>query len=525
MKNKIYYLLTILACVFLSGCFNDDSSLSDGSVKDITVDGFAQSYVATAYTDKPLKISPSVKIGSEEANADNAVFQWYLINDKTGKVTSKGDTIQPIVIGHNKDLDYDVAVAPGKYQLRYEVTDKQSGYTVFKYAPLYVQTVFSQGFFILKQTPDGNTDVDVLNEDGTLSQNILQKTSGSPMAGKPLNLAALYNSCYINEETNEMEAVDAISVTTEANNFGIYRATDFKRIFDKSNLSFEPLDDTEKPYGFLYASVLGHVYFSTGGARSASGPSYDGSLNSGKYGMPFSNIQGSQYFCHDIPSYGGIFLWDNATHGLYAMNYIGDVSPLQYDDLTGSDITQNLTDYDCLTCGYNLINRVGTAVFVLEDKKNGDRYLYQTKSDFNQMYLKRRDKIPADFHLAKSSLFSVNASSAKYIYCVNNNKVYATIFSDDNLSEVEIPVKIGAGEMIAYIGNQFYYNEFNYLVVGTQKGDHYKLYFFKLVGGTPDGDAVLTAEGTGSVASVKFLHNGFDSRMWDFSIAMYNANN
>lgn len=39
MKNKIYYLLTILACVFLSGCFNDDSSLSDGSVKDITVDG------------------------------------------------------------------------------------------------------------------------------------------------------------------------------------------------------------------------------------------------------------------------------------------------------------------------------------------------------------------------------------------------------------------------------------------------------------------------------------------------------
>ena len=214
MKNKIYYLLTILACVFLSGCFNDDSSLSDGSVKDITVDGFAQSYVATAYTDKPLKISPSVKIGSEEANADNAVFQWYLINDKTGKVTSKGDTIQPIVIGHNKDLDYDVAVAPGKYQLRYEVTDKQSGYTVFKYAPLYVQTVFSQGFYILKQTGDGNTDVDVLNEDGTLSQNILQKTSGSPMAGKPLNLAALYNSCYINEETNEMESVDAISITT-----------------------------------------------------------------------------------------------------------------------------------------------------------------------------------------------------------------------------------------------------------------------------------------------------------------------
>ena len=28
-------------------------------------------------------------------------------------------------------------------------------------------------------------------------------------------------------------------------------------------------------------------------------------------------------------------------------------APLLKDDFSGEDLTQNLTDYDCLSCGYN----------------------------------------------------------------------------------------------------------------------------------------------------------------------------
>lgn len=520
MKNKITTLLILLSSFALGGCIDDDSTLSDNSIKEITITGLEKNYAATAYTGQRLKIEPTV---TKNGNLD---YLWYVINSKTGTTTADGDTIQPTIIGHEKNLDYEVNLAPGNYQLRLQATDKTTGIMAFQYASLTVSTAFSHGFYIMKQTADGNTDIDVLNEDGTLSQDVLLKTSGSAMAGKPLDLCIHYNSCFINDETNDMETTDAVSVTTDANNFAIYRTTDLQPIFDRSNVLFETMDPNEKVYGFTYTMMTGHIMFTSAGPRNATGPDYSGNANSGKYGNPLNDIEGASFFCHDVKSYGGVFVWDSKTHGLYSIDYNGYSSPLLYEDQSGSDVTQNLTGYNCLAAGYNLMNGEATAVFILNDNTTGERYLYQTKTSYILMYLKSRTKIPSDFHLAKASTFSVNGMSAKYIYCIDDNKIYATVFSGDELSEVEVPTEIPAGEKITYVGNQYYYtDDFNYLVVGTQNGDHYKLYFFNLVGGAPDGKAVLTAEGTGDVKSVKYMHNGFNSNYWMFGYPMYNQNN
>ncbi len=520
MKNKITTLLILLSSFALGGCIDDDSTLSDNSIKEITISGIEKSYTATAYTGQRLTIQPDVDYDKD------LDYLWYVINSKTGTTTASGDTIQPTIIGQEKNLDYEVNLAPGNYQLRLQATDKSTGIKSYKYASLEVSTAFSHGFYIMKQTADGNTDIDVLNEDGTLSQDLIAKTSGSAMTGKPLDLCILYNSCYIDEESNDMETMDGVSVTTDANNFAIYRNTDLKQIFDRSNLLYETMDANEKVFGFTYTMMTGHIIFTSSGPRNATGPDYSGNANSGKYGNPLNEIEGATFFCHDIPSYGGVFGWDSKTHSLFTMDYNGYSDQLLYRDLSGSDETQNLTDYDCIAAGYNLINSQGTAIFILNNQKTGERYLYQTKSGFAQMYLKSRTKIPSDFHLAKANTFSVNGMSAKYIYCVDNNKIYATVFSGDELAEVEVPTEIPAGEKITYVGNQYYYTDnFNYLVVGTQNGDHYKLYFFKLVGGAADGKAVLTAEGTGDVKSVKYMHNGFNSNYWMYGYPMYNQNN
>lgn len=519
MKNKITTLLFLLSSFALCGCINDDSTLSDNSIKEINISGIEKDYAVVAYTGQHLKIEPTVTDGGD------LDYLWYVINSKTGTTTASGDTIQPTIIGHEKNLDYEVNLAPDNYQLRLEAKDKATGIKTYKYCSLTVSTAFTHGFYIMKQTAEGNTDIDVLNEDGTLSQDIIAKTSGSAMAGKPLDLCMLYNSCYINDESDEMETVDAVSVTTDANNFKIFRNTDLKSIFDRSNVLFETMDANEKVYGFTYTLLTGHVMFTSAGPRNAAGLSFSSSANSGKYGNPLNDIEGGSFFCHDIPSYGGVFVWDSKTHSLFSMDYNGYSSPLLYEDQSGSDVTQDLTDYDCVAAGYNLMNSESTAVFIIDNKKTGDRYLYQTESSFFQMYLKSRTKVPSDFHLAKASTFSVNASSAKYIYCIDDNKIYATVFSGDELSEVEVPTQVPAGEKITYVGNQFYSSDFNYLVVGTQNGAQYKLYFFKLVGGAPNGKAVLTTEGTGEVKSVKYLHNGFDSNMWMFGVLYYNPNN
>ncbi len=40
-------------------------------------------------------------------------------------------------------------------------------------------------------------------------------------------------------------------------------------------------------------------------------------------------------------------------HNLTTYDWNFTTAPLLKDDFSGEDLTQNLTDYDCLSCGYN----------------------------------------------------------------------------------------------------------------------------------------------------------------------------
>ena len=172
MKKYIISFFILLVSVSLVGCFNDDSSLGNTEISDITISGIESAYSAKAFIGQHIQINPTVESGYSENELE---YQWMLINDKTGKITASGDTIQPIIIGDSRNLDYEVNCAPGNYQLRYIVKDRNNGYTVYKYASVSITTSFSQGFYIMKETADGNTELDILNEDGNFSSDAFSK--------------------------------------------------------------------------------------------------------------------------------------------------------------------------------------------------------------------------------------------------------------------------------------------------------------------------------------------------------------
>lgn len=523
MKTKnIATILTCLAALALTGCFSDDSSLGDNSVGDIAVSGLEKAYTTTAFVGEHLRIAPTVASGYAESDLS---YEWMLVNDKTGTLSAAGDTIRPIVLGRDKNLDYEVSLAPGTYQMRFVVRSKRNDYTVYKLAKLTVQTEFSQGFYILKETAEGDTDIDLLTDKGVVAADLLKRVNGTALKGKPLAMSMEYDMCYINTETDAMDKANTIALTTRDRQILMSRTTDLKPIFDQTNLMFEPMDADERPYGFLYTQLMGHYYLSSAGLRYSMGPDGYGNLNSGKFAAAASSFKGSEFCVHDIPSYGGVFGWDEESHSLMALDYTGADEPLTYKDLSGEELTQNLQGFDCLCAGYNLMGGVGTAVFILGNAATGERYLYQTQSGFNAMYLKSRTKVRPTSHLAAATVFSVNASSAKYVYCVDDNKVYAAVFSSDGLDEVEIPVRVGAGETICYVGNQFWDDDFNYLIVGTRQGDGYKVYLYRLVGGAPQGDPVATAAGKSRLKSVKYLRSAFDKNLWDWGKLVYNPYN
>lgn len=197
------------------------------------------------------------------------------------------------------------------------------------------------------------------------------------------------------------------------------------------------------------------------------------------------------------------------------------------DDFSGEDLTQNLTDYDCLSCGYN---KLPSGAIVMCNKANGKRYLYLTEGSFMGIVLKDYKQIREDSHAAKASYFGLNGITASYLYCVDAGHLYAMNFNDENMNEIELkPEGIGSGENIVFVANQFWNvsgcsdDKFNYLIVGTQSGDNYKLYFYNINGGAPDGKPLMTKEGKGKVKCIRFLNTKYSGGGMASTLD-YNAN-
>ena len=115
--------------------------------------------------------------------------------------------------------------------------------------------------------------------------------------------------------------------------------------------------------------------------------------------------------------------------------------------------------------------------------------------------------------MAKAEHYATNGGSASYIYCAEGGKLYACITNTGDFSEVEIkPEGLPSGEYINFVANQFWDDEtsgnvFNYLIIGTQSGNNYKLYVYETNGGAPVGSPVKVIQGSGKVRKVRYLNS------------------
>lgn len=172
------------------------------------------------------------------------------------------------------------------------------------------------------------------------------------------------------------------------------------------------------------------------------------------------------------------------------------------------------------------MNRKGTFTAVLS---NGTKsYLYLVAPTFSGTFLSARKQLSDDSHLAHATSISTCGNMAKYIYCIDNGRLYAVNFAEDNLPETELyPEGIGSDETINFVTNQFWKGgisggkNFDYLIVGTQKGNQYTLRFYEMNGGAPVGKPVKTISGEGKVKMVRYVYSNFNAKDWIFKINVY----
>ncbi len=498
MKNmRKYAVCSFLICLFgLSACYEDDSSMGSDSVSDITIMGLedmeGQSIVS--YAGNRLQCSPVIQSGY--ADGDLAVA-WYLFNT-SAEETPNG--YQDFLISTDRNLDYEINLPPGTYRLVCEVSSLSNGLVKTATVDIMVATLFSNGFYVLKETPEGTTELDLYNENG-LTQDLMADFAGGALAGSPRNLSVIYEGEFIDPETNETARGNLVHVMTEDNVYKGFKAETMTEVFNNENLFYGgPMDANEQP-ALFFMTMFYNCYASNTGIRIAQ----VGGDTPGTGKLPYPSSDGASKY---LQIHGmDVVYWNDASHRLERTDYnINTVSPEDCGEYPGG--------MECISSGRN--DNVGRIYFLCEEPATGDRYLFLYSIPmFMQTGFDQVLQVDPSTHLAKSRIISGNSQTGSYIYCVGeDHKLYVYNYEEGTETEVPLP-GIDNGEEITYVSNPFLNigfgdtsANFDALVVATRKGNGYKLYIYDegMVGGMPTKAPEVVAEGgNGVVRCVRYL--------------------
>lgn len=500
MMRKTIIGALFMGLVGLASCYDDDSTLGTVNVSDIEITGLSDQSVVS-YVGKKVEVHPSV---STEYAENELSYAWYMYENGMNEFE---DGYRTNLISTEKNLSYEVNLPSGSYTLVFEVTSKKNDYVKTAKMNLSVSTSFSQGFYILKETADGRTEVDLYGNDG-LASNLMEKFSGESLKGKPRNLSIVYSGEYIDPDLNKTASTNLIHVFTEDNVYRGFRSEDMKEVFNNSNLFYGgDLPSGEEPY-ILFRTPNYTAYFSNTGIRTAKTASFGQAANTGMMGYPVDEVGTSKHV--QLLYYGmNLVYWSDEEHKLRTIDYLFKTPA----DVGYTDETKYPADLECISSGVNIMSNgeVVTAYFLCEQPSTGDRYLLLVDT-FSPESISETIKLDPDFHLASSDIVTGNRMSATYMYSIYNNELYAYSWTTKDERKFNLP-GIPAGETVTYITNQYFnaYSDestnFDSFIVATQVGNQYKLYFYDkedMNGGQPISVS-QTVTGEGTVKSVRFL--------------------
>lgn len=491
MKKIILYMLILLA-TGMAACFDDDTTLGTDFIPDIEISGLRDTSIVS-FSGNLLEITPEITTEYDESELS---YAWYLdYGQKSPDEPAKQEKI-----GVEKTLSYEVNLSTGEYNIFLVVTAEEYDYSRRAKMKLSATTAFSKGYYVLKETADGRSELDLANG-SDLNEDLMTARFGAPLEGAPFNLTVTYGQCYIDEETQEMAYTKGISVFTDKS-VHIFSADDLRLVQDPSTMFYagEP-QEGERFYSVaqngssMYLFTNKGLYYASAGGEFI--PGYE-NVYTGKYGVPQGTCASKHAQMLRANFNFAVAYWNEAERLLYWGNTV-DSQPLNYELPEGMDAAT----VECLARGTNYVGGVETVWFLLRDAAN-NRCLVLPKDSKSECGIVEID--PA-LRFAKAEIMAGNTRSATAIYFISDNHLWA--YRLDGTSEYEIPLP-GVEGTITYVSNPFISVaevNLNSLVVVTETGENYNLYIFgkdNLVGGAPQR-AVEPLTGTGKVKSVRYL--------------------
>lgn len=139
----------------LVSCVEDEGNYELAPINEISISGIEESYSRIAHAES-LVIEPEIKGTISNTDESQLEYKWFFSE-------SSGMDITHTVISTERNLNIPVDVAPGKYQLYYQVTDKSTGLKWETSTNLEATSPFVRGFYLFGDKEDGTCGMDFVS--------------------------------------------------------------------------------------------------------------------------------------------------------------------------------------------------------------------------------------------------------------------------------------------------------------------------------------------------------------------------
>ncbi len=228
------FLLILMSLILVCSCVDDEGNYDYKKINEVTireltaegdtVDGIRNWSMVSEVDTLTYRLDIEGSLAGDDMSGYE--FEWYIRHD--------GNYQEHTTIGNEKDLVYPVTVSPGRYNVYFQVTDRNTGLKWLEGATLTVTSPMTRGFLILGDTDDGTVGVDMLampaNKDTIMMEGVFDNSEygfkgaekllfAGSRAGAENDKQALWMTTADNSYrlTNQ----DSIAYMGDAENFGM----------------------------------------------------------------------------------------------------------------------------------------------------------------------------------------------------------------------------------------------------------------------------------------------------------------
>ncbi len=524
MKKKAIYILIGLA-LFAASCMQDTGNYDYKNIPDFEITGVEDNYSV-------LILDNLVIPAQVEAKEGTFSFAWF-VEQKDISLGST-DVTTADTVSHDLVLDIPFKYKPGTYNFYLKVTNNETGVSRYAKTKVTASTKFSNGYYLMKETAEGNTEIDLHYPDGDVVENIIETVTGAPLSGKPRTMSYLNQFSYLNEETGEKD-VNYLMIPISEDGMLTFNMTDMSiaRTYEQWFYSVDdtyPLDKihhiacvgfsfaafTESGIFTNYQCVKWSMY-SVGKLSPMPDLMYDGTND-------YSTFKDVCYFEMDA------YTFDSVNKQLISVDYNGGASPVafQYPALLAGQQPAPVTIEDKIVYMGGIKALSTDNLVIVCERADGSRYWYYSagESQTYEQNIENKADFDASSAFATTGLYATCRKDGNYLYAAQGGDVYALNPKTGESRKLEIP-SMPAGE-ITYMDTMWFEDlyggpSYNYFVVATYNGGDYTVAFYEMVGGEPvrGQEPVVVLRGKGKIKTVQLADPAKNGNVW--SDTMYSV--